>query len=238
MTHTPLVSLHDIYLCKGRKTILQDISLEIFPQEIVSIVGFNGAGKSSLLKIIAGIYKPTKGTVHKTTKAISYIPQNLHFDRTQVITVKDFVFLYNPWASFAQWKILAKRLWILHLADSLLGELSGGELQKTLIVQWLMSNPDILILDEPTASIDTTGTDEFYAFLAQLREERKLTILLVSHDMHRVFSESTRVVCLHNHVCCVGKPSHISNHETFSRIFGKYLAPYHHQHDHCKHHQY
>ena len=115
--------------------------------------------------------------------------------------------------------------------------LSGGEFQKVLIVNALLSDPELLLLDEPTTGIDIIGEELFYKNISLLRETfPKLAIILVSHNLRLVYKNSTRVICLHeNNFCCHGTPSEISENADVKAIFGEYLSPYEH-HPHTHHH--
>lgn len=237
MTTEPILSVKNVFLRFGKENVLNNISVDFFEEEIVSIIGINGAGKTSLLKLIAGIYQPSSWTIIKNTHLISYVPQKLDFDTTLPVTAKDFLTLYNPGISHKKIKDTLTELKILNLENKMLWSLSWWQIQRILLAQALLNDPRIILLDEPTASIDLMWEELFFEVLDTLYKKRKLTIILVSHDIHTVFAKSTRVICLNQHVCCVWKPNDVSKHANFKEIFGSYLAPYHHSHDHCKHHE-
>ena len=124
--------------------------------------------------------------------------------------------------------------------EALLGmqisHLSGGELQKVLIARSLIENPNLLILDEPTQNLDVSGQLSFYKFLDQIFNDRKLSILMVSHDLHMVMSSTKKVICLSNHICCSGEPLAITKDPEFISLFGEDFAEmmsvYKHDFDH------
>ena len=114
--------------------------------------------------------------------------------------------------------------------------LSGGELQRLLLANALIKNPDILILDEPDQNLDISGQLQFYELLNEVYKQRGVAILMVSHDLHLVLSSTKQVICLFHHICCSGQPNVISQTPEFSAIFGKdmskMMAVYNHYHSH------
>jgi zinc transport system ATP-binding protein len=116
--------------------------------------------------------------------------------------------------------------------------LSGGELQKVLIVSALLSHPDLILLDEPTAWIDIIGEEIFYKLIKEVKDFfPHLAIILVSHNIHLVYKNSHKVICLHeNNFCCHGTPLEVGNNPTIKKIFWEYVLPYeHHPHSHEEH---
>ena len=126
---------------------------------------------------------------------------------------------------------------ILHQPLTLL---SGGELQRVLLARSLLNNPELLILDEPAQNLDITGQLSFYRLIEHIYQERKLTILMVSHDLHMVMASSRQVICLFHHVCCSGEPQAVTKDPEFIALFGKdmanMMAVYQHSHNHTHHH--
>ena len=234
-----LLSLEHVTLSYDQKknSLLRDVSFSVSEWEILSIIGKNGTGKSTLLKIIVGIEKNFSGILQKNTQKISYIPQKLELEKSFPLSVEEFFTLfYNP---FSQ-KKLSQALALFHLETFLkqnIHSLSGGEFQKVLITGALLSEPELLLLDEPTTGIDVIGEELFYKNISLLRETfPKLAIILVSHNLRLVYKNSTRVICLHeNNFCCHGTPSELSENADVQAIFWEYLRPYEH-HPHTHHH--
>lgn len=228
-TILPLVSLQHVSLMKNGKEILSDINLDIYPNEIVSIIGANWAGKTSLLDVILWLQDPTSGQVILHTKRIGYVPQKFSFDMSYPLTVQEFFGLYGlQWDIRSQWSDIIDKLSVHKLLHQHMGTLSWWELQKVLILLAIMKEPDILFLDEATAWVDAMGEKDFYAFLERLHTHKKISIVLVSHDVHTVFSYSNKVICLNKTICCTGKPEHVKNHDNFAKIFGTFTSPYFH----------
>ncbi len=232
----PVISVRNVSLSFWKKHVLKNVSFDLFNEDVISIIGPNGAWKTSLLKVLAWVYKPNSWTVTTTANPVSYVPQKLQFDHTIPLTVKEFIQFYNPWVPYENIIAALRDIKMEGFIDSFLGKLSWGELQKITIAQAICSKPAILLLDEPTASIDKMWADAFFELLVELNKQRKMTIVLVSHNLRTVFAQSDRVICLNKKLCCMGKPAEVSEDTHFKKIFGNHLAPYHHHHDHWVHH--
>lgn len=217
--------------------VLRDISFSLHEGEILSIIGKNGSGKSSLLKAIAGIQKLHSGKITRHSKRISYVPQKLSLEESFPLRSSEFVRIFNDRANTEETNKLFREFHSEQLQKKNLSSLSGGEFQKVLIINALLLKPDILLLDEPTSGIDALWEEQFYENIAKVQESYpKIAIVLVSHNLHLVYKNSTRVICLHEHnLCCHGTPSEVLQNENVSEIFGKYLRPYEHS-PHADHH--
>lgn len=223
-----LLSLHNVNFSIKEKNILQNISLNISRNEIITIVGPNGAGKSTLLSLALGLKKATSGTIkmHKDIR-IGYVPQLINRDSSMPITVNDFVKLSNASTSPQITEALFTELDLQDLSQSLLCDLSGGELRRVLLLRALLNKPDLLILDEPTAGVDVAGQASFYKHLTKWRDKQKFSILMVSHDLHLVMSSTDRVICLNKHICCQGEPMHVVNDKEYTSLFGQTIYQHH-----------
>ena len=235
-TTLPLVSLNDVSLTLGGKTILSDVNISIHPGEIVTLVGPNGSGKTSLLRILIGALAPTSGKLLKKPKlTLGYVPQKLHIDANFPISVTRFLNLPVKRAEAAINAALQTAN-IEHLQQVPVSKVSGGQLQRVLLARALLDNPDLLVLDEPTQGLDQAGSAAFYRQLEQVREAVGCAVLLVSHELHVVMSASDRVVCLNRHVCCHGTPDVVASAPEYRALFGSgtqgALALYRHDHDH------
>lgn len=227
---TPLLQLKNISFSANKTSIIKDISFSVWKWEVVSIIGVNGAGKSTLLKIIAGIHKQTSGSVIKNYTTLSYVPQKISIDKTFPISVWEFVHIYNL-------KTSTKKIWeyfekfsAKHLLQKQLSFLSGWEFQKVLIISALIREPELLLLDEPTAGIDRVWEENFYKNIADIKILfPHISIILVSHNLHLVYKNSDRVICLHkDNFCCHGTPTEIQSNKQVEALFGKYTLPYEH----------
>jgi ABC-type Mn2+/Zn2+ transport system ATPase subunit len=128
------------------------------------------------------------------------------------------------------------------LLDRPLAQLSGGQLQRVLIAFALMSNPELLLLDEPTAGVDTPGEESFYDMIGEIHRNRKITVVLVSHDLSMVYRHASWVYALNGVICCEGTPEQVMNAESLKEAYGIHVSPYqhnhhlHHPHSHPHHH--
>ncbi|MCP4523740.1 MAG: metal ABC transporter ATP-binding protein [Candidatus Gracilibacteria bacterium] len=228
----------------NKKTyVLKDISFSVFSGEVLSIIGLNGSGKSSLLKIIAKVQKQSSGSIVRKYKNLSYVPQKMNIEDSFPILVKEFIQIYNDSVSISEIKDLLKKFNSGNILDKKLETLSGGQLQKMLIISALLDNPDIILLDEPTAGVDIIGEEKFYEIIKEVKKNfPKISIILVSHNIHLVYKNSDKVICLHeNNFCCHGTPHEVRSNENVKNIFGKYTLPYEHhphslhEHKNCNH---
>jgi len=222
---------------KTKSFILKDISFSVSAWEILSIIGKNGTGKSSLLKAIAGIQKIYSGNIIKHTQNISYVPQRLDLEKSFPVLVEEFFRIFNANILDTTLEKYLKLFHIKKLRKRNIHTLSGGEFQKVLILNALLSSPDILLLDEPTSGIDVIWEELFYKNITEVQKTfPKLAIILVSHNLSLVYKNSSRVICLHeNNFCCHGTPQELSKNSDIQNIFWEYLSPYEHQ-PHATHH--
>lgn len=221
----------------GKSYILKDISFSLSQWEVLSVIWKNGTGKSSLLKAIAWIQAIASWKIEKHTKKISYVPQKIHMEESFPVKVEEFFKIFNTGVSKNSIIEALKLFDVLKLSGRNIHSLSGWEFQKILIINALLSQPELLLLDEPTSGIDMIGEEQFYKNIALIKEKYpKIAIILVSHNLHLVYKNSTRVICLHeNNLCCHGSPSEILENEDINTVFGSYLSPYHHS-PHNQHH--
>jgi ABC-type Mn2+/Zn2+ transport system ATPase subunit len=235
-----VLELHNVSVTAGDKQILEKISLSLHAGEIAAIIGPNGAGKTTLLKACLGLLPLSEGTVSilgmplselgKHRDWLGYVPQGLEIDRTIPITVHELLNIYTPRARFSRDNLekCLKEVDVLHLIDRQAGRLSGGELQRVLIALNLLRNPKLLFLDEPATGIDREGERLFYDILEQLRKERQMTVIMVSHDISVVYRYASRVFCINRELMCQGLPVDILKDETLERLYGHAAAIYEH----------
>ena len=232
----PLVQLKHIDVSFNGNHALQNINLAVYPNSITTIVGPNGGGKSTLLKVLLKLLTPTKGSViHQKGLKIGYVPQKLHLDHSMPITVHKFLSL-KPNCTETNIQEVLTLLSITHLTENSMQKLSGGELQRVLLARAILNHPQLLVLDEPMQGVDITGQTELYQLLNHTRSWLNCAILMVSHDLNIVMANTDEVLCVNKHICCAGSPEMITNDPHFIHFFGdqfaKNVAFYSHHHNH------
>jgi zinc transport system ATP-binding protein len=231
-----LVSVRGVAFKRNGRNILSGIDLDVMPGEIVTLIGPNGAGKTTLVKLILGIEIPDTGQISvPASTRVGYVPQRFEISRTMPMSVAGFLALGQP-ASKNTIAAVLKDVGAVRTANQQLSQLSGGETQRVLIARALLRNPNLLVLDEPARGVDYVGEADLYDLISRIRDERRLGVLLISHDLHVVMAKSDRVICLNGHVCCSGKPETVAQHAEYARLFGQQaaraLGVYLHHHDH------
>ena len=237
ISREPLISLENVNLRLGDRSILEQINLSVERGEIVTLVGPNGAGKSSLLKIAIGLLRPQKGKVHRAPGLrVGYVPQRLSLDPVLPMTARRLLELTENDGEMAIAEAL-RDVGAQYMAESQIHDLSGGEVQRLMLARALLRNPDLLILDEPLQGVDLGGQIELFALIEKLRTQRGCGVIMVSHDLHLVMANTDRVVCLNRHICCSGRPELVTQDPAYLALFGassaSALAVYHHHHDHA-----
>ncbi|RDE86156.1 zinc ABC transporter ATP-binding protein ZnuC [Aggregatibacter kilianii] len=232
----PLVELKNINVKYGQQVALSNINLTIYPNSIITIVGPNGGGKSTLLKVLLKLQQPTSGKViYNKHIRIGYVPQKIHLDHNLPITVEKFLSLKKSISQQDIQETMAL-LSITHLMHNSMQKLSGGEMQRVLLARAILNKPNLLVLDEPTQGVDMTGQAELYQLIHQTQKRLNCAILMVSHDLHIVMADTNEVLCINQHICCAGTPETVSNDPTFIHFFGdqfsKNIAVYTHHHNH------
>jgi zinc transport system ATP-binding protein len=235
-----LLSAQNLAVRFGGAEVLSGISLAIEAGEIVTILGPNGSGKSTLLRALLGIVPLSAGQVRRAAGLrLGYVPQKLSVDRSMPMTVRRFLSLPKR-VSDAEATAAMVRVGLPDVEARQMAALSGGQFQRVLLARALLSDPQILILDEPTQGLDQPGEAAFYRLIEEVRAQTGAAILMVSHDLHVVMAASDRVICLNGHICCEGTPRVVSNAPEYRALFGLgtkgALALYQHQHDHSHDH--
>jgi len=208
-----VVAIKDVWVHYDSIPVLEEINLVIKEHDFLGIIGVNGGGKSTLLKVILGLVKPSKGIVRVfgdtpqiSRKYIGYVPQYSLFDLEFPVSVWEVVLMgrlghtglfkrYSEDDKKAALDALAK-MDMLEYKDRQVGKLSGGQQHRVFIARALAANPKLLLLDEPAAGIDTIIQEEFYELLEKLKT--KMAIVLVSHDISAVSVYVDKIACL-NH---------------------------------------
>lgn len=197
------IETKNLFFSYGKEHLLERVNLNVQKGEFIGIMGPNGGGKTTLLKLIMGFLTPTSGEI-RVKGSIGYVPQVQRTDRDFPITVSELVLLgalskttffgtYPP-SIKEQADLLMDRLGLLPHRHKVFGALSGGLAQRALLARALLSAPDTLLFDEPTANIDASSIKVILEMLAELKREK--TILLVTHDLQTIIERVDRVLCV------------------------------------------
>lgn len=210
-----IIKLKNVHFNYEETPILKDISLSIFPGEFIHIIGPNGGGKTTLLKLMMGLMEPTKGSVQVCGKApikmssqMAYVPQSFSFDKLFPVSVFEVVLMarlsrlswhgmYTKKDKDAALKAL-EQVHLIDLKDRPISALSGGQMQRVWIARALAGESKILFLDEPTSCLDHSSQIEIDKILKSLKG--KLTLIMVTHDLDHIGKGCDRVFCIHGHL--------------------------------------
>jgi zinc transport system ATP-binding protein len=207
------VSIKGLWICRAEHAVLEDINLELEPSDFLGLIGPNGGGKSTLLKVMLGLIKPDRGEIRifgLTPEAargrVGYMPQKTMFDQSFPVKVLDVVLMgrYSRTGLFHRYgpedRAAARRaleaVKMDDRAEREIGALSGGEQQRVFVARSLVSDPELLLLDEPTAGVDSAQQTEFYDLLSHLNHDLGIAIVMVSHDVTAISKYVSKIACL------------------------------------------
>jgi len=241
-TFPPVIQVEDAAVALSGHTIWQEVRLSVQPGEFLAILGPNGAGKSTLLKAILGLIPLAHGTIsvlghpaRRGNAAIGYVPQRRHFEADVRVRGRSIVRLGLdggnwglplPFLQRGKARDAARRVQEAidlvgagEYADRPIGELSGGEQQRLLIAQALVTRPRILALDEPLDSLDLRNQQGVAGVIRQISRETGAAVLLVAHDINPILPAVDRVVYIAHGQVAVGTPEEVITTETLSRLY-------------------
>jgi len=216
------------------KNILSNINYTINRGEYLAIIGPNGGGKSTLLRVILGLEKPSSGKVVIHSQSIGYVPQRaIDFDSNFPATVYEVVKMALEHIQKDKIDILLSELNILNLKNRLIGTLSGGQKQRVMIARAMITNPDILVLDEPNTGVDQQTQKSFYAYLKKLNTNGT-TIIFVTHDIGVIADDIKSVLSINKTNLSCHNPSHMLSCDSLSDLYGiKSHSLYSHHGSNC-----
>ena len=199
-----LITIKDLCFSYANKPpyLLDSINLNIPCGSYISVIGENGSCKTTLIKLILGLLKPTSGSINIAANSIGYVPQKLDSFNSQFpITVSEVLECHKKTLGKNKNIDITAALKSVNLYDyksKLLGNLSGGQQQRVLIARALMGNPDVIILDEPSTGVDESNQKEIYSVVSQINKADKKTILSIEHNVHIALKYSTHILKVHN----------------------------------------
>lgn len=230
------IIVDDISVNLGGQSILSHLDFTVSSGEFLGILGPNGAGKSTLFRVILGMLEPQSGTItikeahNQSTRstAIGFVPQARQIDPETPLLAKEFVALglphrYRPWLTHQDKKTVEEALFLTdaaHFADKPIGKLSGGEKQRIYLAQALVRNPQVLLLDEPTSSLDPGAQEHMAALVDRVCREQHKTVLFISHDINLIARYAHRILYLTRGHYAVGAVDEIMTQEVLSKLYG------------------
>ncbi|HZQ08865.1 MAG TPA: metal ABC transporter ATP-binding protein [Anaerolineae bacterium] len=222
----PLVELQGVTFGYGRVPVVENIDLHLHPGQFAGLLGPSGSGKTTILKLILGMLSPQRGTVFvdgndlqgRPSRRVAYVPQLETIDWNFPVTVEQVVLMGRikqmgllPWASRADKHAAAEmmeRLGIGEMRKRHIRDLSGGQQQRTFLARALLANPDLLVLDEPTAGVDMGTQENVLRLLAELNRGG-VTILMTTHDLNAAAAHIPWVICMNRSVVASGPPDQV-----------------------------
>jgi len=230
-----IVSISDLWVYRREHVVLEDINLELLEGDFLGLIGPNGGGKSTLLKAMLGLIKPDRGSItifgKKPAAARSrmgYVPQKTVFDQSFPVKVLDVVLMgrYSRTGLLHRYGLQDRKAALEALqavgmeerAEREIGALSGGEQQRVFVARSLVSDPELLLLDEPTAGVDSAQQTDFYDLLCHLNRDMGIAIVLVSHDVTAISTYVSKIACLNQRLYYHGSKE-LSN-EDIEKAYG------------------
>lgn len=230
------LSVRDLDFAYSGHPVLSNVSVDIASGEYVGVIGPNGGGKTTFLKLVLGLLEPQSGSLSvfgqrpsqaRRMAKIGYVPQRAtQFERYFPATVREVVEsgLTNVPASARKNNAVRHALEATDIVDiqsSIIHELSGGQRQRVFIARCLTAAPRMLLLDEPVTGVDLPSRDQFYALLKTLNREQGITVLFVTHDVDAIAKEVGQVLCLNQKVCCHASPQEFLQKHVLDELYAK-----------------
>jgi zinc/manganese transport system ATP-binding protein/zinc transport system ATP-binding protein len=236
LAQAPLVELSEVSNCYGTIPALQNVSLSIWPGQFMAVVGPNGGGKTTLLRTILGMVPMTQGKLflrgeelrHSAIERIGYVPQLETIDWNFPITVEEVIamgfFRRNHWIrgirkeERRRLQDIMERLNLSGLGKRHIRELSGGQQQAVFLARALLGDPQLILLDEPTAGLDIRSRDDMIHFLHEINHQG-VAIVITAHDLNWVAAHLPWVVCLNQRVIAEGRPQDVFNSSVLKETY-------------------
>jgi zinc transport system ATP-binding protein len=236
-----IISLKSVFAGYDGRHVVENIDLEVAKGDYLGVIGPNGGGKTTVLRLIAGVMKPSHGEVRvfgvdpytfksQDRRRIGYVRQETNIDTSFPVSVLDTV-LMGLYALIGPAKPIGrvhvemamealKKTGMDAFAHSHIGALSGGQKQRVFISRGIVNNPELLILDEPTTGIDAKNQNAFYKMLLDLKKEMNLTIIMVSHDISMIADQVNKVSCVNHRIHVHGESEDVLTNEQACEVCG------------------
>ncbi|MEK7608070.1 MAG: metal ABC transporter ATP-binding protein [Patescibacteria group bacterium] len=230
----PLLEVENLNVHLGTNHILRDVNFSISRGESLAIIGPNGAGKTILLKVLLELVPYSGKALWEKGIKVGYVPQKIEADRQIPLTVWNLLDAKAKTIGSERKEVrdVAKSVGIAeHTLRTELRHISGGQFQRVLIAFALLGKPDIILFDEPTASIDEQGEEQVYEVIHRLQDELNIAVIVVSHDLSFVYRHATSVLCLNKHGLCFGRPDQVLTPEKLTELYSAPFGYYHHIHE-------
>ncbi len=228
-----VLSVRNLQIDFGSRNVIRGLSFDVFQGDNLVVIGPNGAGKTVLLKALLGLI-PLHGEIHWAHRVrLGYVPQKIAAYRQLPLSVRDLLAAKARFLKLSADAVqsVAETVGLTEeILSSSVGIISGGQFQKSLIAFALIGDPNVLLFDEPTASLDELAEERIYELVERQQRERGLTVILVSHDISVVYRFANRVLCLRKDKPCFGSPKEVLTPETLEGLYSSPLKYYRHQH--------
>lgn len=225
-----ILKLNNLSIQIEWKILLSNLTLAVKKWEILSIIWANWSWKTTFLKTILWLNKAFIWNIDRNYKKVWYMPQNLNLDKTIPLKVNEFFKIYNK-VDNSKIKEFLDKFNASNLLEKNINSLSWGELQKVLIINSILEEPELLLLDEPTNNIDIEAEELFYKLVDDIKNNfPNLAIIMVSHNMKLVYHHSTNIIALHWKFHCHGTIKDLKKDDNFSAYFWNYTAYFEHYH--------
>lgn len=247
-----IIEADNVSFYYGEVPALTNLSFSVHQGDYVGVIGPNGGGKTTLIKMMLGLVQPTEGLitvfgqpVHSLVERhlIGYVPQRITHSAVEFPATVQEVVESGRTSHMGLWHRFSVHdreaveeamghAEVAHVKHRRLAQLSGGERQRVFIARALAAKPRILILDEPTVGVDVKTQEKFFAFLKELNTKQGMTIIFVTHDIDVIAQEATTVLCLNHGLICYGTPGEFIKEEYMERLYGKTRKFVMHDHTH------
>ncbi len=233
-----LLTVKNLNVTLEDQSILENVNFELAQGENLAVIGPNGSGKTVLLRSLMGTVEFSGEIIWDEKTRVGYVPQKIEADRHLPITIANLLSakaqIFKFPLSEVEWAVNSAKL-TKNILETPVGHLSGGQFQRALIAFALLGHPNVLLLDEPTASIDERGEEQIYELLHELQDKYKIAAILVSHDLSYVYRYATKVLCVNKQGMCYGIPEETLTPQVLDKLYGGPHKYYRHEHDQDSH---